>query len=211
MPSKVLVVGSGVLGQLKDNIFYIINRRYYHNFLLFVVLIHVFIIGLRTALELLRKNIPIVLRSSHPPIHPSTCSFGAGGLWMPYKCNDPRIDKWSIDTLDELLLSISKNKTHVPIEIVPTLYLKSSHLGNDVDQLKKEQLGLPEWTKDQRLSFQFLTIEMLCRKNQDLNLRIPSEKELLDAGYTHTWLFYPPVVDPPSMLMVSYLYFLSNR
>ena len=192
MASKVLVVGSGV-------------------------------IGLRTALELLRKNIPVVLRSSHPPLHPKTCSMGAGGLWMPYKCDDPRIDRWSIETLDELL-RISKASTSTstsgsnvdescPVEIVPTVYLTSSHKGPNVDDFVKSDYKtniqkdistpLPEWTKDTRLSFQHLTIEMLSWHNHVHKLRIPSEDELSNAGYTHAWFFNPPVVDTPRMLMVS--------
>lgn len=140
--------------------------------------------------------------------------MGAGGLWMPYKCDDKRIDKWAIETLDELLLlqghnnmntttssrtmamSKSQEKTNF-VEIVPTVYLISNN--------KKPQThdGLPEWTRDGRISFQCCTIEMLCRQNQVLKLRIPSQEDLLRAGYTHAWLFYPPVVDTPRMLSVS--------
>jgi D-amino-acid oxidase len=137
--------------------------------------------------------------------------MGAGGLWMPYKCEDPRIDKWSIETLDELL-SLNKNEDSA-IEIVPTLYLTSSHRGPGIEDFVKsdfstrEQEGisspLPEWTKDPRITFQHLTIEMLSWQNQVFQLRIPSETELLGAGYTHAWFFRPPVVDPPRMLMVS--------
>ena len=148
--------------------------------------------------------------------------MGAGGLWMPYKCDDPRIDKWSIDTLDELLtlsksaMDINKNSNSdnkPPVEIVPTVYLTSSHRGPSIDDFVKSDYEnkshnkiitpLPDWTKDPRISFQHLTIEMLSWQNHVMNLRIPSEKELLDAKYTHAWLFHPPIVDPPRMLMVS--------
>lgn len=179
MSSKVLVVGSGVL-------------------------------GLRTALELLKKNIPIVLRSSHGILDPKTCSMGAGGLWMPYKCDDTRIDKWSIETLNELLTTSSKN-VNLPIEIVPTIYLTSSHRGPRIDDENceinsnvqtKSSTPLPEWTKDPRISFQHLTVEMLWWQNRVFNLKIPSEKDLLDAGFTHAWFFNAPIVNPPKMLMV---------
>ena len=72
--------------------------------------------------------------------------MGAGGLWMPYKCDDPRIDKWSIDTLDELLtlsksaMDINKNSNSdnkPPVEIVPTVYLTSSHRGPSIDDFVK--------------------------------------------------------------------------
>ena len=53
-------------------------------------------------MELVRRKIPVVLRSQTHPLHPSVCSQGAGGLWMPFHCDDPRTDRWSIETLDEL-------------------------------------------------------------------------------------------------------------
>ena len=167
--------------------------------------------GLRTALELLKHNISVVIRSAKPSLHESTCSMGAGGLWMPYKCDDKRIDKWAIETLDELLhTSKSQDKKNL-VEIVPTLYLTSKHRGptiNDFIELKDENKPqkydvFPEWTRDERISFQHLTVEMLCWQNQVLKLRIPSQEDLISAGYTHAWLFHPPVVDPPRMLTVS--------
>mmetsp|Transcript_1756 Transcript_1756/g.2147 ORF Transcript_1756/g.2147 Transcript_1756/m.2147 type:complete len:401 (-) Transcript_1756:26-1228(-) len=186
MASRVLVVGSGV-------------------------------IGLRTALELLRKNVSVVLKSARPPLHPSTCSVGAGGLWMPYKCDDPRIDKWSLETLDELLaIAKDENKKDQCIEIVPTIFLLSSNKGpdlthfvnsdystktsNDMDA-KQVSSPLPKWSSDPRLSFQHLSIEMLTWQNSVFKLRIPSQNEMLSAGYTHAYLFHPPIVDPPRMLM----------
>ena len=114
--------------------------------------------------------------------------MGAGGLWMPYKCEDPRIDKWSTETLHELS-NLAKDVNN-PVEIVPTLYLTSSYRSP------------PKWTKDAKLSFQNLSIEMLSHQNHNLQLRIPSQNELLDAGYSHAWLFHPPVVDAPKMLLV---------
>ena len=145
--------------------------------------------------------------------------MGAGGLWMPYKCNDPRIDKWAIETLNELLRDISTNPNNnidsrTPIEIVPTIYLTNSN-----DNKKTESGGsntkantttnttttedFPQWTKDERLHFQHLTIDELWKQNRDkLRLRIPSQEELQDAEFTHAWLFHPPVVDPPQMLKV---------
>lgn len=199
-------------------------------------------IGLRTALELLKRRIPIVLRSHCPPLHPSTCSMGAGGLWMPYKSDDPRVsDRWAIETLDELLplahkknLKTSssdeqdKNISSPPtcdleysdddsslVEIVPTVFLLGDHSGPNVDDFiasdyttktnsdedaKTVMTPLPKWTKDSRLSFQHLTIEMLIWQNQAHKLRLPSQTTLLDAGFTHGWFFHPPVVDSPRFL-----------
>ena len=28
--------------------------------------------------------------------------MGAGGLWMPFHCDDPRTGRWAAETLDEL-------------------------------------------------------------------------------------------------------------
>mmetsp|Transcript_27434 Transcript_27434/g.42049 ORF Transcript_27434/g.42049 Transcript_27434/m.42049 type:complete len:410 (-) Transcript_27434:2290-3519(-) len=186
-------------------------------------------IGLRTAVELLRNNIEVVLRSACHPLNPDTCSMGAGGLWMPYKCSDQRVDRWSSMTLDELLelasnnssignqkstkvlnTSIKASKAKNMVEIVPTLYLTKQHSGPKVEDFvvssspdnstMKSPSPLPMWTTDPRISFQHLSIEMLHFQNQVYKLRIPSKETLLHAGYSYGWLFRPPIVDPPRML-----------
>lgn len=143
---------------------------------------------------------------------------------MPYKCTDKRIDKWSKDTLDELMQisTLEKKEKNEPlVEIVPTLYLTNSHKGPTVEDFKnfdakdyfQQEAGgggggggggkspLPAWTQDSRLAFQHLTIDMLGWQNQVLKLKIPSIDVMKDAGYTHAWLFRPPIVDAPRMLM----------
>lgn len=81
-------------------------------------------------------------------------SEGAGGLWMPYKCNDCRIDQWALETLDELLeLSSLVNNAGAAVEIVPALVLlreNDTHVNNP-----------PLWTKDSRIKFQTITPEIL--------------------------------------------------
>jgi len=146
--------------------------------------------------------------------------MGAGGLWMPYKCEDKRVDKWAKDTLDELLhlctLEKEKSDSNRPlVEIVPALYLKNTHQGTVVDDIKNfgakdycadkgnKMSPLPEWTKDSRIAFQHLTIEMLEWQNHVLKLKIPSIDVMRNAGYNYGWLFKPPIVDAPNMLMVS--------
>ncbi len=161
------------------------------------------LLGLRTAQELLSRHMRVILRSSS---FSDTCSAGAGGLWMPYKCDDERVGKWSSQTLDELLHDYSVVDS-APIEVVTTIFLKCGHSNYRKDGGKY----LPEWTKDPRLNFQCLTIEKLWRQNQDLQLRIPSEKDLLNAEYTHAWLFNAPVVDPPRMLIVSFVPFRKKK
>ena len=166
--------------------------------------------GLRTALELLRRGTSVHLRSARPPLDPKTCSMGAGGLWMPYHCEDTRVDKWAAQTLDELLAHKSGTHGESPVEVVPTVVLKRHHHGPTVKNFIKndERLPnevdddgpLPAWTKDPRLDFQHLTVEMLAWQNAVHRLRIPSEAVLKEAGYMHMWLFRPPIVDAPRML-----------
>jgi D-amino-acid oxidase len=165
-------------------------------------------IGLRTALELLKRKIPVVLKSKHHPLNPKTCSMGAGGLWMPYKCDDRRVDAWAKETLDELLNESKHNKA---VEIVPTVFLTKKHTGDTVDNFAHFNKNdykdgtnlksiLPEWSKDPRISFQHVSIEMLAWQNNVFKMRIPSQEVLLKAGYTNAWFFKPPIVDAPRML-----------
>jgi len=165
-------------------------------------------IGLRTSLELLKRKIPVVLRSKHHPLNPKTCSMGAGGLWMPYKCNDVRVDAWAKETLDELLDESKRSKA---VEIVPTIFLTKKHTGDTVESFAhfnkddykdgtNTKSVLPEWSKDPRISFQHLSIEMLSWQNSVFKMRIPSQEVLLKAGYSNAWFFNPPIVDAPRML-----------
>lgn len=166
-------------------------------------------IGLQTALELLRRNASVVLEAPRHPLHPSTCSMGAGGLWMPYHIQDERVCRWSKETLDELL-QIATNKDNKLVEIVPLVMLLRDHRGPVVDDFlghykcaPGEQTNveaIPEWAMDPRIEFQHLTVEMLSWQNIVYKLKIPPEREILEAGYRHAWFFRPPVVDPPRML-----------
>ncbi|CAE7235759.1 DAO [Symbiodinium sp. CCMP2592] len=151
-------------------------------------------IGLRTALELSsRKQVHVQLFSPRHPLHPSTCSMGAGGLWMPFHCDDPRTDRWATETLDELLdYTVAKESAEARlVEIVPTVKLMK-------ELIQSTTLG--EWTSDPRLKFQQLTVEMLSQQNSVNRLRIPSEHELLNAGYRHAHLFFTPIVNATLML-----------
>ncbi|KAI2497745.1 FAD dependent oxidoreductase [Fragilaria crotonensis] len=165
-------------------------------------------IGLRTAVELLRKNVSVVLRSPVPPLHTSVCSQGAGGLWMPFHCDDPRVDKWAIETLDELY-PMAMDATNPLVELIPCVELKQDHTGPSVEDFLSSDYhmgtggtsGLPSWTKDQRLQFQHLTAEMLdWQNNHVFGLHIPSLNTLMMNGYKHAWFFQSPIVDSPAML-----------
>lgn len=160
-------------------------------------------IGLRTATELIRRQIPVTLRSPVSPLHPSVCSVGAGGLWMPFHCDDPRTDRWASETLDELM-DYHKRKSPL-VEMLPVVALHNDNehvtrLTSDTQVTYTDTDLLPPWTQDPRLDFQQLTVEMLSWQNIVRKLRIPPEDELKEAGYWHAWLFQTPIVDAPKML-----------
>ena len=79
-------------------------------------------VGLRTAVELLRRNVQVVLRAPISPLDPSNTSQGAGGLWMPFHCEDKRVDKWANRTLEELLPMAFDSKNSL-VERVAAIYL----------------------------------------------------------------------------------------
>jgi hypothetical protein len=124
----------------------------------------------------------------------STASWGAGGLWKPSYCSDSRVTPWSMETLEELLVQHQSNRPH--IEIVPTVRLRRR---NDLTDST-----LPEWsTKDERLQFQFLNLEMLEWQNRIHKLRFPflNYKDVVEKhGYPYCWLFFSPIVDAPNYL-----------
>jgi D-amino-acid oxidase len=186
-PSRVLVVGTGI-------------------------------IGLRTAVELLKNRFSVVLVSPVSPHDPSVCSQGAGGLWMPYHNEDsPRFLRWAKETLDELYpMAVDPACPHV--ERVPCVSWKANHSGptipdflaTDYHQGTGGTSPLPSWTKDPRLEFQHMTVEMLEWQNQVLGLRLPDQTKMLLNGYTHAWLFNSPVVDSPAMLS-NHISFVENH
>jgi len=145
-------------------------------------------VGLRTALELLKRNVSVVLRSPRHPLHASTCSVGAGGLWMPVHCQDGRATRWAIETLDELLPQGQDPEN----DLVELLYA--------VDYKQNKSEDLPEWAGDVRLHFQHFPLEMLAWQNHAFRLRLPLDQDLADAGYQYAWMWRTPVVDSPKML-----------
>ena len=178
-------------------------------------------IGLSTALELLKRNVSVVLEAPRHPLHRSTCSVGAGGLWMPFHVQDERVPRWAQETLDALYGLMAQQQQQQQqrnagddvnlVEIVPAVKLLRHHGGPEMNELYATQYAkgrggtttttkLPEWTTDPRLDFQHLTVEMLSWQNIAYQLRLPPEQELKEAGYQHAWLFRPPVVNTPIML-----------
>jgi len=164
-------------------------------------------IGLRTALELARKSIPVVLRSPVHPLDQSNCSQGAGGLWMPVYCEDPRTDQWAIETLDEIYPLAVDDKNSL-VELRHVVGLKRIYEGLDTkdcvaDDYLKGTGGisiLPSWSSDARFNFQNTTIKQVKWQNQVHQLRLPSLSKAQEAGYNHAWFFQTPIVDCPKML-----------
>jgi D-amino-acid oxidase len=126
---------------------------------------------------------------------------------MPFHCDDPRTDRWASETMDELL----SHPRSPLVEQVPTVLLRRDHHGPNMGDFLAEDYKsgtganspLPSWSTDPRLDFQHLTVEMLLWQNRVYQLKLPTQEELLAAGYKHAWLFRPPIVDCPKMLEVS--------
>jgi D-amino-acid oxidase len=184
-------------------------------------------IGLRTAVECIARQVPVVLQA---PVHPLTesCSRGAGGLWMPFHCDDPRTEGWALQTLEELVglatasnhnndsnHNNNNNNNNEPaplVEIVPAVRFLRGHHGPTVaDFVASDYIGtqggeatastaLPAWTRHPALAFQHLTVEMLAWQNQVARLRLPPMEALETAGYRHAWSFTPPIVNTTRML-----------
>lgn len=130
---------------------------------------------------------------------------------MPFHCDDPRTDRWALETLHELWAigkdaSNSSSKSRL-VEIMPAILLLRNNadtvsVTSDTDVTYPDNDKLPGWTKDARLEFQQLTVEMLSWQNTVTKLRIPTEEQLKQAGYMHAWMFQTPIVDAPRMLEV---------
>ena len=122
---------------------------------------------------------------------------------MPFHAEDDRLERWAIETLDELLTTYKNTGL---VEIVPSVLLQKRE---EPDEYTENELVLtdsledilrPPWTRDRRINFQDVGINYLSWRNLKEKLRIPPEEELAEAGYTNAWFFRPPVVDAPKML-----------
>ncbi|KAL7470162.1 hypothetical protein ACHAXS_010393 [Conticribra weissflogii] len=153
------------------------------------------VFGLRTALELLKRKINVCLLSPHPPLHPSTCSMGAGGLWMPFHCDDDRTDRWSFETLDEILKFVSEKNGSVDrplVELLPAVSFR-----------RDAKSKVPEWAlgdSSKKLGFQYISMEALYEESKIRGFRLPKREIADKASYSHAWLFQTPIVDSPRML-----------
>jgi len=141
------------------------------------------------------------------PLHISTCSQGAGGLWMPYHCDDPRVDRWAKETLNELY-PIAMDKFNPLVEWLPCVEMKQCHSGPSIEDFISEDYDggtggkslLPDWSKDERLKFQHLSTEMLLWQNKVFKAKIPSQDNMIVDNYNYAWYFNSAIVDSPRML-----------
>jgi len=126
---------------------------------------------------------------------------------MPVYCEDSRIDRWGIETLDEIYpLAADANNSLVDLRY--TMALKRKHEGPDTEDLVADDYHkgtggkslLPSWSTDARFKFQNSTLEQIAWQNQIHQLRLPSLSKAQAAGYNHAWFFQTPIVDCPKML-----------
>jgi D-amino-acid oxidase len=126
---------------------------------------------------------------------------------MPFHCEDPRVDRWAIETLDELY-PMAKDESNPGVELVPCVGLKQKNTGPTTDDMVADNYSkgtggkssLPAWTTDARLEFQHMACEMLYWQNTVLGLKIPSQETMMASNYKHAWCWNSPIVDSPYML-----------
>ena len=156
------------------------------------------VIGLRTALELLHRGVRVHLVSPCHPLHPTTCSMGAGGFWMPFRCDDTRVDRWAFETLHELNGFLSSSSTTTSggsaapkklVEQMPAIVFN------------KDTQSPPSWATDKSLEFESLTIDDVYARSISQRFRLPMKEVIMGAGYSQAFLYQTWIVDAPNMLM----------
>ncbi|GMH47212.1 hypothetical protein TrLO_g8658 [Triparma laevis f. longispina] len=194
MTSRVLIVGSGIL-------------------------------GLRTATSLLRHGHRVTMRSAAAPLASSgpaaPASPGAGGLWMPFHCEDVRVEKWAKHQLEEYLEMINVE----PLLSVPhsspspyysqiTSLLPSNPPPSSITT-KAADTGTysptftpPSWATDPRLNYQTLTMHQLEWQKAVTKIHVPSV--LLDS-YSTCHTFSAPIVDSPEILNSHLKFFINHK
>lgn len=106
---------------------------------------------------------------------------------MPFHCEDDRVDGWARSTLDELTKQIANSNRNV-VEVVPKV------------SFKRQFMHPPTWSETSSLQFQQMEVDGLYEHVFHNNIRLPPRQTMEDAGYTHAWLFHPPIVDAPNAL-----------
>jgi hypothetical protein len=135
---------------------------------------------------------------------------------MPVYCEDPRVDRWGIQTMDEIY-PLAKDAQNPLVDLRYVLSLKRKHegpgtmdfTGADYHKGLGGKSMLPSWSSDSRFNFQNMALEQVAWQNQIYQLKLPSLSKAQAAGYNHAWFFQTPIVDCPKMLE-SFLNELTN-
>lgn len=126
---------------------------------------------------------------------------------MPFHCDDPRTDRWAMETLDEIY-PFAVDDDNPLVELRYALSLKQKHEGPDTeDMIAKDyhkgtggKSQLPAWSTDARLQFQNMTLEQVAWQNSVYKIKLPSLSKAQAAGYNHAWFFETPIIDCPKMM-----------
>jgi len=122
---------------------------------------------------------------------------------MPFHCDDGRTNRWSYETLAELSVAEGEDpgghgRYVEAVEALPAVAFKA---GGD------SAVGLPDWASGEwsgaassALDFRRLTVDELYREGKSGRFRLPPRSAIVDAGYTHAWLFRTRIVDAPRAL-----------
>jgi len=122
---------------------------------------------------------------------------------MPFHCDDDRTDKWSFETLNEILKFESEKSSPVDrplVEMLPAISFR-----------RDSNSKVPEWARDassEKLGFRYIAIERLYEESKLRGFRLPKREIMDEAGYSHAWLFHTPIIDSPRMLTVKILLFI---
>ena len=157
------------------------------------------VIGLRTSLSLLNAGHKVLLRSATSPLSSKMPSVGAGGLWLPFHCEDSRVGRWAQRTLDDYMDSHALGCPDV--SLVPTVMFKGFTPPTTCPETGTNtaaSANYPFWASDPRLKFQSLATEQLRWQN-DAVLKMHIPPALLDS-YPHAWTWVTPIIDCPAAL-----------
>lgn len=127
---------------------------------------------------------------------------------MPSTCDDPRVDDWALETLDELLDLAADSKEKQPdnllVEVLHHVTLSRKNTAPPTEKMSTNKYfdldHFPKWTRHPKLEFQHMTVEMLSWQNNHFRLKIPPLEELKDAGYLYAWVFRTAICNSPKLL-----------
>jgi len=127
---------------------------------------------------------------------------------MPFHCDDSRTDRWSFETLSDLITLVSSNSSSGDSVVSPKPGRIDGTLVEIVPAVAFQRDGqsqIPGWattddTNSKSLAFQNLSIDELYRESKSQHFRLPRKDWMEKAGYSHAWLFQAPIIDAPKML-----------